>query len=135
MKIALAQLNTIVGDIEGNTRKIISTIKNAKANIVVFPELCITGYSPQDLTLKDNFIQKNMAALRKIIESTRDKAAIVGFVENAQAFLYKVAKNLIIDQSRKKKTESLDAAMELGFDVNWRNVEGWSQNPRGSSQL
>ena len=91
MKIALAQINPIVGDIEGNANKIIPIIKHTKADIVAFPELCITGYSPQDLLLKGSFIQKNMAALRKIIQATKNKAAIVGFVENAHGELYNSA--------------------------------------------
>ncbi|MBI3026583.1 NAD+ synthase, partial [Candidatus Woesearchaeota archaeon] len=63
MKIALAQTNSVVGDIQENTNKIISIIKNTKADIVVFPELSITGYSPQDLLLKNSFIDANLKAL------------------------------------------------------------------------
>ena len=81
MKIALAQINPVVGDIDGNTGKIISIIENTNADIVVFPELSITGYSPQDLLLKNNFIQKNIGALKKIVKSTRNKIVIVGFIE------------------------------------------------------
>ncbi|MBI2659811.1 hypothetical protein HYX07_01475 [Candidatus Woesearchaeota archaeon] len=91
MKIALAQINPVVGDIEGNTSRIISTIKSTKADIVVFPELSITGYSPQDLLLKDNFVQQNMDAMRKIIQSTKNKAAVIGFVEKAHGEMYNSA--------------------------------------------
>lgn len=91
MKIALAQINSIVGDIEGNTGRIISIIKSAKADIIVFPELSVTGYSPQDLLLKDNFVRQNMDALGRIIQNTGNKAAVVGFVENADGELYNSA--------------------------------------------
>lgn len=81
MKIALAQINPIVGDIEGNAGKIISIIRKTKADIVVFPELSITGYSPQDLLLRHNFIEENIKALEKIVQNTKNRAAIVGFIE------------------------------------------------------
>lgn len=91
MKIALAQINPIVGDIEGNTKKTISIIKKTKADIVVFPELSITGYSPQDLILSKNFIEQNIVALKNIIKNTKNKAAIVGFVERAYENRYNSA--------------------------------------------
>jgi len=91
MKIALAQINPIVGDIEGNAGKIISIIKKIKADVVVFPELSITGYSPQDLLLNRNFVDENMAALKKIIKNTKNKAAIVGFAGKANGSLYNSA--------------------------------------------
>ena len=91
MKIALAQINPNVGDIKGNASRIISIIKNTKADIIVFPELSITGYSPQDLLLKDNFVEENMKALRKIIKNTKNKFAVVGFVEKAHNELYNSA--------------------------------------------
>ena len=91
MRITLAQINPVVGDIEGNTKKIISIIKKTKADIVVFPELSITGYSPQDLILKSNFIDKNTKALTQIIKHTKNKAAIVGFIEKAYENLYNSA--------------------------------------------
>lgn len=91
MKIALAQINPIVGDIEGNTKKIISLIKKIKADIVVFPELSVTGYSPQDLIIKHNFIEENANALGKIAKNTKNKTAIVGFIEKVEKDLYNSA--------------------------------------------
>lgn len=91
MKVALAQTNPIVGDISGNAEKIISVIRMAKADIVVFPELSITGYSPQDLLLRRNFIEQNTSALKKIIKSVKNKSAVVGFIENAGKSLYNSA--------------------------------------------
>ena len=91
MKIALAQINPIVGDIDGNANKMISIIKKTKAEIVVFPELAITGYSPQDLLLRHNFIDENVLALKKIISSIKNKAAIIGFIEKINKNLYNSA--------------------------------------------
>lgn len=84
MKVAIAQINTIVGDIKGNTRKIISYINKAKsknADLVVFPELAITGYPPKDLLLKKKFVSENRKQLKRIIKETKDITAIVGFVD------------------------------------------------------
>jgi len=98
MKIALAQINPIVGDISGNAEKIISIIKNIKADIAVFPELSITGYSPQDLLLKKTFAGQNTEALEKIVKSTKNMAVIVGFVERAYENLYNSAAIIINQQ-------------------------------------
>ena len=91
MKIALAQINQVVGDIKNNAEKIISVIRKTKADIVVFPELSVTGYSPQDLLLKHDFIEKNTSALRKIVQNTKNKTAIVGFIEKIEKNLYNSA--------------------------------------------
>lgn len=91
MKIALAQINPTVGDTVGNAKKITSIIKKTKAGIVVFPELSITGYSPQDLLLRKNFIDENTSALRRIIKSVSSKTAVVGFIENANESPYNSA--------------------------------------------
>ncbi len=84
IKIAIAQINPTVGDLEGNTEKIIEYISLAKskgANLVVFPELAITGYPPKDLLLKPSFIEDNQKKLDEIIENTHGIAAVVGFVD------------------------------------------------------
>jgi NAD+ synthase (glutamine-hydrolysing) len=91
MEIALAQINSIVGDIYGNTKKIISIIKKIRADIIIFPELSVTGYSPQDLLFNYNFIDENISALNRVVKNTKDKVAIVGFVERAYGNLYNSA--------------------------------------------
>ncbi len=91
MKIALAQINAVVGDIDGNTKKIISLIKKTKSDIIIFPELSVTGYSPQDLLLNHNFIYGNIKGLKKIIKNTKNKTAIIGFVEKINGHLYNSA--------------------------------------------
>ena len=100
LRIGIAQINLTVGDIEGNKRKILKYIDRAakeRCNIVVFPELSITGYPPQDLLLKTQFIEDNLSALHEIIKKTRrkDVVSILGFVDveediyNSAAIIYK----------------------------------------------
>ncbi len=84
MRIALAQINPLVGDIVGNTEKIIARIAVARdqgATLVAFPELSVIGYPPRDLVLKPRFVQAGADAVHRIAEHCRDIAAIVGFVE------------------------------------------------------
>ncbi|MFP6594400.1 MAG: NAD+ synthase [Dehalococcoidia bacterium] len=101
LRIALAQVNTAVGDIDGNARLIIDTMAKAReagAELVAFPELAITGYPPEDLVLHRRFVADNRAALERVAAEARGIAAIVGFVDgspergepvyNAAAFLH-----------------------------------------------
>ncbi|MHB9030936.1 MAG: NAD+ synthase [Candidatus Latescibacterota bacterium] len=81
MRVALAQINVTVGDIEGNKRKIlryVASAKDAGAHIVVFPEMAITGYPPEDLLLKPDFIQSAMDSLREIAAGCSGLTALVG---------------------------------------------------------
>jgi NAD+ synthase (glutamine-hydrolysing) len=97
LRLALAQINPTVGDFEGNVSKIIYYIEEASkagAQIVAFPELAITGYPPEDLLLKPQFIEDNLDALNKVQGNVGDITAIVGFVDrkddiyNAAAIIY-----------------------------------------------
>lgn len=84
LRLALAQINAVVGDLEGNTNRIIGYIKKAaeySADIIAFPELSITGYPPEDLLLKPHFIRENIDALKRIREEVWDMTAVVGFVD------------------------------------------------------
>ncbi|MEW5901447.1 MAG: NAD+ synthase [Acidobacteriota bacterium] len=84
MRVAMAQINPTVGDLEGNARKIRDYIEEAKrrqCDLVVFPELAITGYPPQDLLHEKAFVRKNKEVLKRIIEANAEIAAITGFVD------------------------------------------------------
>jgi len=84
MKIAMVQINSAVGALEGNVKKIkkyIDEAKQNKADIVVFPELAVTGYPPQDLLYERAFVRKNKEVLERAIESNTGIAGIVGFVD------------------------------------------------------
>ncbi len=83
MKIAAAQINTTIGDFEGNVRKIIENIKRAKklsADVVLFPELCVCGYPPKDLLEKPAFVEANLRAVSEIASAARGICAVIGFV-------------------------------------------------------
>ncbi|QQS48779.1 MAG: NAD+ synthase [Acidobacteriota bacterium] len=83
-RIALAQINPTVGDFEGNTNRIIASIergRQAGADIVALPELALTGYPPEDLLLKPQFINANRRALDRIVSATEGIIAVVGFVD------------------------------------------------------
>jgi NAD+ synthase (glutamine-hydrolysing) len=88
MRIALAQINPTVGDLAGNTRKISDYIARAteqRADLVVFPELCIPGYPPKDLLLKPQFIDDNLRALDLIASRVTGIAAVVGYADKNEA--------------------------------------------------
>ncbi len=81
MKIALAQINTIIGDFEYNTAKILDYIAQAKeagADIVVFPELATTGYPPRDFLEFKDFIRRSENSLNQVRKATKDIAVVVG---------------------------------------------------------
>ncbi|MEQ8938581.1 MAG: nitrilase-related carbon-nitrogen hydrolase, partial [Gammaproteobacteria bacterium] len=82
IKIILAQINLTVGDIDGNIDKIIDAIRNAEqqnADIILFPELCICSYPPEDLLFRPAFIANVEQALKRIISNTGDVYAIIGY--------------------------------------------------------
>jgi NAD+ synthase (glutamine-hydrolysing) len=84
LRVALCQLNVVVGDLAGNTERIISALHQAEeagADVAVFPELAVTGYPPEDLLLKPGFIADNLSALAKVAGATERCAAILGFVD------------------------------------------------------
>ncbi|MBO8182750.1 MAG: NAD+ synthase [Archaeoglobus sp.] len=96
-RIAVAQINPIVGDLDYNSKKILEGIKKAEemmADLVCFPELVLPGYPPEDLLLKPQFVEDNLKALEKIAKETGDVVAVVGFVDaeddiyNAAAVIY-----------------------------------------------
>ena len=88
LRIGLAQLNTVVGDIDGNASRIIELMDRANASgcdIIAFPELAITGYPPEDLLLRSGFVDDVRAALDRIIAASGSCTAVVGFVEQGLA--------------------------------------------------
>jgi NAD+ synthase (glutamine-hydrolysing) len=83
LRLAAAQLNTVVGDLSGNVERILAALaasEAAGADICVVPELAIPGYPPEDLLLKPGFVADNLTALEKVAAATSDCAVVVGFV-------------------------------------------------------
>lgn len=94
LRIAVAQINFVVGDLEGNAAKIkkyISRAQGSDSDMVCFPELALTGYPPEDLLIKPNFIQDNIIQLKGIVKFTKDITAIVGFVDKDTNGIYNAA--------------------------------------------
>jgi len=94
MRIALAQVNPTVGDIDGNTAIAIDAIRRAHlegAQVVALPELMVTGYPPEDLLLKPSFVRVNREALGDIAAAASDVLAVVGFVDGTKDRLYNAA--------------------------------------------
>lgn len=84
MRVALAQINTVVGDITGNSARIVAQLRAAHAagaTLAIFPELAILGYPPKDLLLRRSLIRQNVEALEDIASHCQGVAAVVGFVQ------------------------------------------------------
>lgn len=84
LRLAMAQINPTVGNLDGNKTKIIEYAREAArqgADIVMFPELALTGYPPEDLLLKPGFLRKVRSAITEIAANTKDIVSIVGYVE------------------------------------------------------
>ena len=87
LRVALAQINVTVGDLEGNTQKILASMRQAHeagAHIVCVPELALPGYPPEDLLLKPGFVAANLSKLDELVDASRDLpglTSVIGFVD------------------------------------------------------
>jgi NAD+ synthase (glutamine-hydrolysing) len=87
VRIALAQLNAVVGDIAGNEERIRARLRDARAagaQLVLFPELAVTGYPPEDLLLKEHFLADARAAVERLAADSEGIVAVVGFPERSE---------------------------------------------------
>jgi NAD+ synthase (glutamine-hydrolysing) len=94
IRVGLAQLDLVVGDVAGNAERILDAVeqgRSAGAQIVCTPELGITGYPPEDLLLKRSLVTANAAALTRIARATTGIVAVVGFVDSDDTYLYNAA--------------------------------------------
>jgi len=88
LRVGLAQINSVVGALHGNTTKILGFYEQsvlAGCDLVAFPELSITGYPPEDLVLKEGFVTDNLAALARVVKEIRSTVAVIGFVDRDDA--------------------------------------------------
>ena len=98
-RIAMVQMNSTVGDLDGNVRRITAWLreaKKAKADLVAFPELAITGYPPEDLLLKPRFLADNRRALQEVVRHCRGIAAVVGYVSQSDGVDPKPARSSVV---------------------------------------
>jgi NAD+ synthase (glutamine-hydrolysing) len=95
VRVALGQIDPTVGDLAGNVERMVEMAGRAsasRADVVCFPELAITGYPPEDLVLRPEFVEDNLAALEELARRTADGCAILtGFVDRTPSGLHNAA--------------------------------------------
>ncbi|MBN2010959.1 NAD+ synthase [candidate division KSB1 bacterium] len=94
IRIALAQINTCVGDLIGNEQKVRNALdlaRDSQVDLIAFPELTITGYPPEDLLMKPQFVSDNIDCMQRLISATHDLTAILGFVDKKQDMIFNAA--------------------------------------------
>src|SRR5262245_37922878 len=94
LRLALAQINPVVGNIPHNVARVLAYIEEARrqqANLIVFPELALAGYPPEDLVLREDFAIANSRGLQKVAAACRELVAIAGFVERKNQRAYNAA--------------------------------------------
>lgn len=94
VRIAVAQVNPTVGDLAGNAslaEELYARAEGENCDVVVFPELMLVGYPPEDLVLKGRFVEDNVAVVRRFAEKTRECRAVIGFVDSDGEHIYNAA--------------------------------------------
>jgi len=94
LRVGLGQINTTVGDLEGNVHKALDYVAQARelgVDVVSFPELTVTGYPPEDLLLRSQFVKDNVEALHSMIEGCRGITAVVGFTDLVGSDIFNAA--------------------------------------------
>ena len=95
LKIALAQLDLLVGDVQGNATRVVTTARRARADLgadlILFPELTLSGYPPEDLLFHRGFRRQIEAGLERVRQEVQDASVVVGFPEYARAGIYNSA--------------------------------------------
>lgn len=103
LRIAMVQMNPTVGDLDGNVKRIVGWLREArkaKADLVAFPELAVTGYPPEDLLLKPRFVEDNRLALQQVARECRGLAAVVGYVGQGVASEHKSVSPTVVPAGR-----------------------------------
>jgi NAD+ synthase (glutamine-hydrolysing) len=103
LRIAMVQMNPTVGDLAGNARRITGWIREArkaKADLVVFPELSITGYPPEDLLLKARFIKDNRHAFEQVVKRVEGIAAVIGYVGQGETPTHRTTSPSVLPAGR-----------------------------------
>lgn len=120
MKIAISQLNYIIGDIDGNTAKILDAISKAKAekaDLIIFSELAVCGYPPKDLLDYPNFIDRCESAVKLIGENSNDIGVIIGAPSWSNIERGKKLYNSAFFYENKKLLKRIDKTLLPTYDV------------------
>jgi len=122
LRVGLAQINTTVGDLEGNVAKVLQYVERARelgVDIVSFPELTVTGYPPEDLLLRRSFLKDNREALGAVVKGCGGITAVVGFVEVDGDDIYNAAAVIhdgrLADVYRKQRLPNYGVFDELRY--------------------
>src|SRR3954463_14300478 len=95
LRIALAQLDLLVGDVRGNATRVVNTARQARADLeadlVLFPELSLSGYPPEDLLFHRGFRRQIDKGLAQVRDEVRDVSVVIGFPEYAGTAIYNSA--------------------------------------------
>jgi NAD+ synthase (glutamine-hydrolysing) len=130
-RIALAQINPTVGDLQGNQEKIrdyIGQAQKIQADAVVFPELALCGYPPEDLLFKEHFLHDQLKALQRIVHETQETAVVVGFVDqDKKGNLYNAA--AVIHRGKIKGVYRKEALPNYGVFDEKRYFHAGENNP------
>src|SRR5512133_2793942 len=127
MRLALAQINPVVGDLEGNRRLILSRVEQAKAqgaDLVLLPELAVTGYPPEDLLLRPGFVRAAESSVEEIAREARGTTVLVGaphFVRDLYNACYVLSGGEVKAIYRKRSRPRSDPA---GARQNARRTDG-----------
>ena len=84
LRVALAQMNSVVGDLAGNAQKILDIMSEARAcgvDIIAFPEMAITGYPAEDLLFHKSFLRDNLKAMQRVVQASQGLTVIVGYAD------------------------------------------------------
>jgi NAD+ synthase (glutamine-hydrolysing) len=94
IRFGLVQMNSTVGDLQGNKAKILHYLQWARengCNLVAFPELAITGYPPEDLLLRSQFVERSLQVMHEVAEQVQDEVVVLGYVDSEAGHLYNAA--------------------------------------------
>ena len=134
MRIAIAQLNLLVGDIEGNTQRVIDTaerLRKQRADLVVFPELTLTGYPPEDLLLRAECQQRVDAALERLKAEAVGITLVVGFPGERDGHRYNMAAALrdgqVLAEYRKRELPNYSVFDEKRYFIAGEDVAVFEQ--------
>ncbi|MDR4466900.1 MAG: NAD+ synthase [Nitrospira sp.] len=122
LRIAVAQMNPTVGDLNGNVRRIIEWIgeaRKAQVDLVVFPELAVTGYLPEDLLFKPQFVNDNLRALHEVAQACYDVVAVVGYVAQSAQVKSRVSRPSLDSNGRSALYNSAALLAEQQIVGNW----------------
>jgi len=122
LRVGLAQINTTVGDLEGNVAKVLQYVERARelgVDVVSFPELTVTGYPPEDLLLRPSFLKDNREALGAVVKGCGGITAVVGFVDVDGDDIYNAAAVIhdgrLADVYRKQRLPNYGVFDELRY--------------------